>query len=254
MIRRLFMAFKNRKRKERSKRYRYTMRVLNTVCIAYGVLIVFPHPLFAHSVQVGQFSIYSDRPIPPEIETVVDLATARLSASPLYSSTDSFHVFIAEDRWRRVLLMPHSPGAFGVSMVLTGNTVLNRCDIANDLSWNDQPKFNRRPMHTVLAHESMHQIMRRKLGLLTYLRLPTWKNEGYCEYIAEHPSFDIDQGVKLVRSGKVDGHPAFRYLTYLFAVRDCLDNQKLQPRELFSQPLDFQTSLDSYVATRSDGG
>ena len=70
-------------------------------------------------------------------------------------------------------------------MVLTGRTVLNRCDIANDLSWNDQPKFNRRPMHTVLAHESMHQIMRRKLGLLTYLRLPTWKNEGYCEYIAE---------------------------------------------------------------------
>ena len=109
-------------------------------------------------------------------------------------------------------------------------------------------------MHTVLAHESMHQIMAGKLGLLTYIRLPTWKNEGYCEYIAERPSFNIDQGVKLVRNGKVDGPPAFRYLTYLFAVRDCLDNQELQPRELFSQPLDFQTSLDSYVATGSDGG
>lgn len=247
MTRTIFRAIKNRKRKERSKRYLYTTRALSAIGLAYVLLLIFPQPLFAHSARVGQFHFHSDRPIPPEIKAVVEQATAKLSASPLYATTDSFDVYIATDRWRRTLLMPRSPGAFGVSMILTGNTVLNRCDITNDICTNDQPKFNRRPMHTVLAHESMHQIMASDLGLLAYLRLPTWKNEGYCEYVAGDPSFDAIRGQKLVRSGKSHRSHAFRYLTYLFAARSCLDDQGLQPRQFLSQPLDFQTSLDSYV-------
>ena len=247
MIRTIFRAIKNRKRKQRSKRYLYTTRALNAIGLAYLLLLIFPKPLFAHSARVGQFRFHSDRPIPSEIKSVVEQATAKLSASPLYSATDSFDVYIANDRWRRTLLMPRSPGAFGVRMILTGNTILNRCDITNDICMNDQPKFNRRPMHTVLAHESMHQVIASDLGLLAYLRLPTWKDEGYCEYVAGDPSFDATRGQELIRSGKSHRSNAFRYLTYLLAVRSCLDDQGLQPRQFLSQPLDFRASLDSYV-------
>lgn len=219
------------------------------IALVYLLVLIFPQPLFAHSARVGQFNFHSDRPIPPEITSVVEQATAKLSASPFYEPTDSFNVYIASDRWRRMLLMPRCPGAFGVSMILTGNTVLNRCDIANDICMNDQPNFNRRSMHSVLAHESMHQLMARNLGMVQYVRLPTWKNEGYCEYVAGDPSFSVAGGAKLVRKGKSHSSPAFRYLTYLFAVRSCLDDQGKQPLQFLTQPLSFEESLDSYVRT-----
>ena len=147
--------------------------------------------------------------------------------------------------------MPRSPGAFGVSMVLTGNTVLNHCDIVNNICTNDQPSFNQRPMHAVLAHECMHHLLIRDLGVIAYLRLPVWKNEGYCEYVAGDPSFGLSRGETLVRDGKSHGSHAFRYLTYLFAARSCLDDQGLAPRQFLKDPLDFRASLEAYVGSQN---
>lgn len=253
MIRRIISAVKNRKPKKRSRLYRYTNRTLATAGIAYVLLLFFPSPLFAYSARVGQFYFHSDRPIPSEVQAVVEQATAKLSTSPLYTTTDSFDVYIAADQWRRTLLMPRSRGAYGASNILTGNVVLNRCDIKGDICTNDQLNFNRRPMHAVLAHECMHQLMAKDLGLLAYTRLPTWKNEGYCEYVAGSPSFDAIRGNELVRSGKSHPSPAFRYLTYLFAVRSCLNEQGLQPKQFLSRPLVFEAALDSYVHEPHEG-
>lgn len=250
MIQRIIRAVKNRKRKQRSRRYVYTKRTFSLIGFAYVLLLFFPQPLFAHSARVGQFNFHSDRPITPEIKAIVERATAKLSLSPLYAPSDSYNVYIAADRWRRTLLMPRSPGAYGVSVILTGNTVLNRCDIEHDICTNDQPKFNQRPMHAVLAHESTHHLIARELGIVAFLRLPTWKNEGYCEYVAGDPSFDVTRGERLIRNGKTHGSHAFRYLTYLLAVRSCLDDQGLEPRELLTQSQDFQASLDSYIRNR----
>ena len=252
-MRKILRAYKNRKRRERSKRYIYTSRILTAVGLAYLFLLIFPQPLFAYSARIGRFNFYSDRPIPSEIEDVVEQAAVKLSTSPFYAETDSFSIYIATDRWRRTLLMPRSPGAFGVSMVLTGNTVLNRCDIVNNICTNDQPNFNKRPMHAVLAHECMHQLLIRDLGMIAYLQLPAWKNEGYCEYVAGDPSFDVVRGETLVRDGKSHGSHAFRYLTYLFAVRSCLDDQGLQPRQFLSDSLDFRVSLEAYVRSQNGG-
>lgn len=247
MIRRIFRAIKNRKRKQRSKTYRYANRILSTLCVAYVLLLFFPHPLFAHSTRVGQFHFHSDRPISPEIEAIVQQATASLATSPLYTDTASFDVYIAADDWRRTLLLPRAHAAFGANMILTGNIILNRCDIKNDVCTSDQPDFNRRPMHAVLAHECMHQLLASDLGLPSYFCLPTWKNEGYCEYVAGHPSFEVLRGQTLLRNGESHASHSFRYLTYLIAVRSCIDDQAMEPRQFFSQPLDFQTVLDESI-------
>ena len=247
MIGRMISAIKNRKKKERSKLYRYTNRTIALMGIAYFLLLLFPNPLFAYSAQVGQFNFYSDRPIPSEIQAVVEQATSKLSTSPLYTTTEPFDVFIAADQWRRTLLMPHSRGAIGTSNILTGNTVLNRCDIKDDICTNDQSSFNRRPMNAVLAHECMHKLMAKDLGLFAYIRLPTWKNEGYCEYVAGSPSFDSFIGETLLRDGKTHSSHAFRYLTYMIAVRSCIDDQAMLPRQFLLQPLDFQVALDESI-------
>jgi hypothetical protein len=38
----------------------------------------------------------------------------------------------------------------------------------------------------ILAHEAVHTLMARRLGLYRSLRLPWWKREGYAEYIASN--------------------------------------------------------------------
>ena len=252
MIRRVLNAIKHRKRNPRSRLYRYTNWTLTVLGFGYVLLLFFPSSLFAHSARVGQFTFYSDRPIPAHIESVVEQATARLATSPLYADTDTFDVCIAADRWRRVLLIPRARGAFGAAMVWTGNTVLNRCDISKNTCLNDQPEFNRRPMHVVLAHECTHHLMADHLGMIAYLRLPEWKNEGYCEYVADSPSFDISEGEALIRNGKSHKSHAFRYLRYFVAVRSCIEENGLEPRQFFTAPLDFEKSLDAVRQARGD--
>ena len=97
MIRSVFSAIRNRKRKERSKPYLYATRALRAIGLAYILLLIFPQPLFAYSVRVGQVRFYSDRPLPLEIKFVVEQATAKLSGSSLYTRTESFDVYIATD-------------------------------------------------------------------------------------------------------------------------------------------------------------
>jgi len=226
--------------------YRYANRTVNTLVFTYVLLLFFPNPLFTHVARVGQFRIYSDRPISSQIDAIVEQATARLATSPFYDPTDTFDVFIASDYWRRTLLIPRARGAYGASLIFTGNNiVLNRCDIENNTCFNDQPDFNRRTMHTVIAHECMHHLLADDLGILAYIRLPEWKNEGYCEYVAGDPSFDEAHGQELLRGGRSHGSHAFRYLTYLFATRSCIDDRGMTPRQFLSEPLDFDSSLEA---------
>ena len=246
MIRRLFAAYK-RRRQKRSRLYRFFDRTLTALGIAYALLVFFPYPLFAHSVHVGQFDIYSDRPISPQIKNVINSATARLKTSSLYSSDDSFAIYIAHDNWRRRLMNPRSSGAFGASIIITGNTVLNRSDIPLDLCYHNHGNFNQRSLHSVIAHECTHHMLAAKLGIIAYLQLPEWKNEGYCEYIAGGSTFPVDRGLQLLREGKQHSSHAFRYLTYWLAVRQHMDRDGMNVSKLIASDAEFTTLLHSAV-------
>jgi hypothetical protein len=247
MFQRIIDAYRQRKRKQRSKLYRYTNRAVTLLGTAWLLLILFPHPLFAHSARVAEFNIYSDRPIPEEISDVIRDAGARLRQSEVFDEDETFSIFIAHDGWRRRLLNPRAVDAFGAGFVFTGNTILNRCDIADDICFNDRPKFNQRPLHAVIAHECTHHLLASRLGLVKYFCLPEWKNEGYCEYVAGGSSFDHDQGLRLLRTGRSVKSPSFKYLTFLLAVRSALDDRGMTTDELFVEDLDFESLLQSAV-------
>ena len=239
---------RRRKTRQRSKLYRYTNRVVTVVGIAYVLLIFFPSPLFAWQVDIGNFRIFSDRPIPSEIEQIVRRAAARLGTSPFYSGTESFHIYIANDGWRRKLLNPRASKAFGASLVFTGNTILNRADIKQDRIHNDQPVHNQRSLHQVIAHECTHHLLVGNLRLLQYLRLPEWKEEGYCEYVAGGSTIPPDEAMRLLVKAETDSSPAFRYATYHIAARECLDRRGMSVEAFFESEVDFHELLDAVVS------
>lgn len=217
------------------------------VAIAWLTLTVFPSLLFAHSQTIGQITYYADEPLPTEIVTVSELAVERLHKSPTFTSNDRLHVFIAKSLWRRVILIPASLNAYGATNTWTGNVVLGRCDIRKNVAFNGQPQWNERPLHEVIAHECTHELLRRRVGFVQYLSIPTWKNEGYCEYIAGGGSFDRARGVTMLVSGQEDNSPAFRYLKYSMAVTELLQQCKKNHVECLRQPTTFEAALESAI-------
>jgi hypothetical protein len=236
-----------RKRKSRSRLHRITNRTVTVLAILYLCVLFFPNFLFAHSVRVGQFDVHSDRPISNNIRSVFGDAQTLLAASPFNSDDQTFDIFIAEDNWRRCLLNPRAAKASGAYFSGTDNIILNRCDIDANLCFNGLPKFNTRPMHSVIAHECTHSMIRKRIGLIRAFLLPTWKHEGYCEYIAGNPSFDTKRAIALLAEDQSHPSITFRYACWLLAVRHVLDDRGLSVDELCSKTLDFQDTLDSAV-------
>jgi hypothetical protein len=71
---------------------------------------------------------------------------------------------------------------------------------------------------SVIAHERTHALLLSHYGILTEYFLPTWKKEGYCEYVGGHPSFDFDEGKRLIRERRDGRSPAFRYFEFYLMV------------------------------------
>lgn len=70
-----------------------SITLLLLILLYIGVLF-YPNPLFSHSYVYNNYTVYSDRPIPKEIEQVLDDVESRVSKSELYDKKDKHNIFI----------------------------------------------------------------------------------------------------------------------------------------------------------------
>ena len=66
-----------------------------------------------------------------------------------------------------------------------------------------------RSLGSVLAHEFTHGLIRRRFGILKSQTFPTWKVEGYSDYVAGESTLSDGQAAALERDGT--DHPALPY-------------------------------------------
>lgn len=202
---------------------------------AYLLLVAFPGVLFAHRMDQGAFRVFSDRPIEPEMRGILEDAAGRLARSPLDDGSVDHRLYIANDGWRRTLLSPRSAGAFGSTYAFRWNSILNRVDIAAGVVQNDQPRYNRRSLAAVIAHERVHALLHNHFGHIATGLAPTWKVEGYCEYVAGEPSVDLEEGFRRVADGSIDVPGGPRYFRDQLMVRYLLDVEGMTVDELFDK-------------------
>lgn len=74
---------------------------------------------------------------------------------------------------------------------LFGYIVINKNSIKGD----SMVGFDNSALSQVIAHELCHMFLSRRLSTLNYLFLKSWKNEGFCEYVASHSTLDLCKGV-----------------------------------------------------------
>jgi hypothetical protein len=74
--------------------------------------------------------------------------------------------------------------------------ILNRIiiapsDFTKDLLMRQIDTFKLRRLSAVLVHEVVHIYIKERIGVFKTIFLPSWKNEGYCEFISDNSTIDI---------------------------------------------------------------
>jgi hypothetical protein len=223
---------------ERRRRwFRLARRTIAVVVSTYLLILMFPEPLFAHHLSYRNFQVYSEIPIDRSIIPILDEAAALMARSSLDDPGMEHRLFLCDSPLKRRLLTPTTRGAFGATYaaVLRGNTILSRTDVRANLVFRDAALHDRRPLGAVIAHERVHALMGRHFGDLACLSIPVWKKEGYCEYIGGSPSFDVEEGKRLIRRGQAEAAGPFRYFRYRLMVKYLMDIEGLDIDEIVAR-------------------
>lgn len=191
--------------------------------------------LFPHERRVGTTVVYSETPLPDNIDAVVLRSNDLLRASELFESRAlSRPIFITRGGWRWRLLAFDTPDAFAQTRPLGDNVVVNRADIARDRVWRGSPVAGERILSDVITHERTHVLIRMRFGVLADRRFPRWLREGYCDHVANSSSLSDEQASRLVSEGRKT--PALFYYQSRKRVERALRDNGGSMRALFESP------------------
>jgi hypothetical protein len=215
---------------------------LASSALLFGVLIVWPDPLFAFSLGTGKIIVLSDRPIPSVGgERFLRDCERLLERSPLQAKGRQYHVYVTNEDWRqRLFFLPH-PNAWGVSYYygFGGHAFLSGANFETGrvVHWGyvGTPP---RTLAYLCAHELTHIIVWEHIGL-NRLRVPKWVWEGFPDYVGieNRQSFEQlrgalgDRPVDVPMMQRYGSYPRYRLLvTYFIEKKGWTVDQLLQTR------------------------
>ena len=214
---------------------------------AYILLLYFPQPLFAYSTKYESFQVYSRAPITPDLTTVLDRAEDRLKRSPLYDTSFTRNIYLTDSYGIYALLSHKAYKSFANSVPFIDNVMINRSDLAADRVFVNRAESNSRSLSGVIAHEVAHLFIRKRYGTVQASLMPTWKNEGYCEFIAGDSTITLEEGIRRWRENPTDD-TRYRYIKYHLMVKHLLENEQMSIDDLFTKSLDEKAVADRTFA------
>lgn len=225
--------------KAKSRAYKVLRYCATTVFLAYLFTICFPQYLFAHEVTYRNFQVYSREPFDEHIQKVLDDAEARLSKSTIYDREISRRVFLTNSHGMYAFLSNKAFRSFANSVPLINNILINKSDVADDSVFLNRPEHNKRSLSGVIAHEVTHLLIRKKVGVVRASLMPTWKNEGYCEFVAGDSTITYEEGVKLWKENP-DDDSKYRYFKYHMMVKYLLERERRSIEDVFNGDFDMR--------------
>ena len=231
--------------------------LLTSVLLASLFFVVFllnPSILYAHRTATPHYTIYHNQPLDPTLLSRLEQARTVVQQSSWFDSTLCLNICLNDGSWYPTLVEklwgPAFAWGFYQNVVLSGEANAE----ANYLSLNGY-KWN---LVQLLAHESTHCYQLHQLGFWRanpMARYPTWKWEGYAEYVARQRSHyptlgqqfrQLQQAEKVAPHGwalsLADSTSVSRdYARYLLLTTYCLDIKKMTYRQLLTDTTSEQT-------------
>jgi len=230
-----------REAKAKSKAYRTARYLFVSIAATYLLLLIFPQVLFAHEISYANAAVYSREPLDQNINAVLDKAEARLATSEINTREVKPRIFLTDGFKLYSLLSLYSGGnsfAKGFGLLPTNNVFINKSDVAKDLVFRKAPANNERSLSGVIAHETTHLLIRKRYGYWRNFSMPTWKKEGYAEYVAGGSTLAYETGVKMWKENPQDG-TGYQYFKYYMLVKYLLEHDKLSVDDLFNRDFDL---------------
>jgi hypothetical protein len=213
----------------------------------FGILIIWPDPLFAYSLSSGRIVVASDRPIPAAGgERFLRDCERLLERSPLKPQGRRYRLYVTNAAWRqRLYFLPH-PYAWGLAYAsgLGGSVFLTGAnfDSGRVVHWG----YEGTPPRTLAylcAHELTHIVIGEHVGLERFF-LPQWIWEGLPDYVgieSRQPFEELrdalgDRPVDVAVMQSYGSYPRYRLLvTYFIERKGWTVEQLLQTRLTFDE-------------------
>jgi len=154
-----------------------------TLLIAVISVMLNPQVLFAQKVVYRDFSIYSSDKSPGNYKTTIDSAIELIKTSEIYKHNQHLNIFLCNgtmyNKIDSKLLGP------AMARCLDDNILLKvPADFDNNVLIGGNSKRN---LTKTIAHEAIHFYQMKMVGMIKFnpfIHPPTWKTEGYPEYVA----------------------------------------------------------------------
>ena len=217
--------------------------VFKVLILSYILLICFPHLLFANKFDYKNFSVYyhSNDINTEELKLVLDKSENLLKKSELFKKGTSQDIFICNGYSEFTFFALLSRKAFAVNYPISQNIFISKSSISQNYILRNGKENNKRTLSGVIAHETVHSLLENKLGLLKYKLLPSWKNEGYCDFIANESSFNKQKGVKgICNDTKNTDIPSFKYFKYRMITEYLFEERKVTLEKFLDKDFDLE--------------
>jgi len=217
--------------------------ILTGIGCSYLIITFFPTFLFANKLEYKNFSVYyhsNDMNI-SELKLVLDKSEKLLKGTELFKIGITQAIFICSSYNEFTFFAPISRKAYGINNPISQNIFLTKSSISGNYILRNGDENNKYSLSGVIAHETVHSLLRNELGLLKYKLLPLWKNEGYCDFIANESSFDEKKGLTDICNDEVNSESAsFKYFKFRKITQYLFEDRKVSLNKYLDEDFDLE--------------
>ena len=239
-------------KKPKSKLRRVADALAGTLLLAYLLLLWFPQVVFAHSASYRNIRVCSTAPLNSNVYPILHDAARKLAGSEADDPRASYRVFLCPSHAAFAFFSPLTRAAFANNLPFVHTIFVNAADVATDQVTTGAEKHGRRTLSGVIAHECTHTLLARRFGQTRMLLTPSWKQEGYCDYVAQATSFDRAEGVRLLTQGGSDSSRSFYYFKAFTAIAYLKDHRHWSLARIMDTPLNLDDIVREATSPRGE--
>tara|TARA_B110000046_G_C12898423_1_gene357449 strand:+ start:261 stop:932 length:672 start_codon:yes stop_codon:yes gene_type:complete len=217
--------------------------------LTYAATIKFPSFLFANNLEYKSFNVYyhSSEINVEKLKSVLNKSQNLLNNTKLYKAGINQDIFICSSYNEFTFFALMSRKAFGVNNPISQNIFLSKSSISENCILRNGEENNKYSLSGVIAHETVHSLLRNELGILKYKLLPSWKNEGYCDFIANESSFNKQEGLQNMCNNKDNSEiQSFKSFKYRIITEHLLEERKITLEKFLNYDFELEEINKKY--------
>lgn len=223
--------------------------LISTTLLAtiYFLLCLFPQIVFKDKTEYKSFIIYSHSQPGKNIFSILDTADNLISHSEFYKNQKGkYRIFLCGNFLEYSFFAPTQRHAFASNNLLTNNILLSKSNIPDNKVERNGTENKHRTISGTIAHEVTHTLIKNRIGLLKYMRLDDWKNEGYADFIAKESSFNFLIGMYFLCNSQTPSSPSFQYFKYRLYVKYLIQDKKISFNKILNDHFNLK-HLDTQI-------